>query len=162
MTGAMRPKRVLVAEDDPEMRDLIVISLVDAEAEVACVANGAEALARLQSADFDAVVLDLVMPGMGGAAVMTEIRRSGLDVPVIVVSGYVGMLDEKRLAELGAARVLKKPFKAEELRQAVLSAAGAEAAPALDGPGTKGSDGDDGAIGSRRRSSGVASEEIPN
>lgn len=125
MTNTMVPKRVLVAEDDPEVRDVIVCALVDAGAEVACAAHGAEAFAKLQSSTFDALVLDMVMPGMGGAAVMTEMRRSRLNVPVIVVSGYVGMLDEERLKELGAVHVLKKPFQMEDLREAVFSAVGA-------------------------------------
>lgn len=112
-------KRVLVAEDDEDLRGLVTDILTQKGMQVSTAGNGAQALASLMEGRFDAAVLDVVMPGMSGIAVLEELKRSGNKTPVLVTSGHVGFLDEQHFMTMGATMVLRKPFGLEELAQAV-------------------------------------------
>lgn len=119
-------RKVLVAEDNEDLRSLMSEILTRRGMEVATVGNGAQALAAMAQDRFDAAVVDMVMPGMGGAALLDALKRAGNDTPVLVTSGYVGLLDERRFQEMGAVAVLKKPFRMEEFADAVAGASSAE------------------------------------
>ncbi len=123
--AAVALKRVLIAEDDEETNDCLVQALVENGFEVASARDGSAALRYLDDARFDAVVLDLVMPGAGGMSVMDEIQKRGLATPVIVISNYLGALDRQRYVRFGAARVFSKPFSFDELVAAVRQVTGA-------------------------------------
>lgn len=105
-----RARRVLVAEDDAAIRALIAF-LIQREGWTADdVADGDEALARIQNNRYDAIVLDLMLPGLSGEEILAEIRRS---LPselcrVVVVTASPGFA--KKLDTSGLAAVLIKPF----------------------------------------------------
>ena len=109
--GARHTHRIVVIEDDPDLR-AGMMSVVAAQCwEVAGAADGNEALTYLGSGTCPCVMfLDLMMPGMDGWRFMSELRvRPNLSsVPIVVVSGY-GTLDGVRT--LGAADYLRKPFR---------------------------------------------------
>ncbi len=90
---------------------------------MASVRDGEAALETLAQNRFDVMVLDLVLPRIGGLAVVEAVRRRGLDLPIILVSEHIGVLDQHRFGEFGVSHVLRKPFKMEALlaliRQAV-------------------------------------------
>src|SRR5438477_6469950 len=90
--GGMKDRqRVLVVEDDPDTREMMA-ELLQPHCAVAVAADGTDALELLtrNGRKFDAIVVDLEMPGLGGLALLSNLRQRGLNVPALVVSGAPG------------------------------------------------------------------------
>jgi DNA-binding response OmpR family regulator len=106
--------RILVVEDEPQLRSLLRLYLEREGYEVTDAGDGPAALAAVGDADFDLVVLDLMLPGMQGETVLAELRELG-DVPVLISSAKRS--DAERIAGLraGADDYLAKPFNPHEL-----------------------------------------------
>jgi two-component system response regulator MprA len=110
--------RVLVVDDDPAVRSAISRALrIDYDVDEAV--DGADALARHASAPADAIVLDLLMPEIGGLDVCRSLRRRGDAVPVLVVTARDAVSDRVEGLDAGADDYLVKPFAVEELRARV-------------------------------------------
>ena len=110
--------RVLVVDDDPAVRSAIARALrVDYEVDEA--EDGADALAQHAAAPADAIVLDLLMPEIGGLDVCRSLRRRGDAVPVLVVTARDAGRRPGRGLDAGADDYLVKPFAVEELRARV-------------------------------------------
>jgi len=109
-------RRVLVIEDDPTVRRLIVESLSDSGIDVLAAMDGTHALRSALAVPPSVVVLDLGLPEMDGADFVERWRSrhpAAKDVPIVVVSGRD---DAPAIAtKLGAARLFRKPFVVEEL-----------------------------------------------
>ncbi|MEJ8839577.1 response regulator [Ramlibacter sp. AN1133] len=110
---------ILVVEDDPDVRRVIVECLSLIGYKVTEAANGSEALASLAAARPDLMVVDYAMPDMTGAEVISESRKMVGDLPVILATGYADMAAVERLA--GRPRILRKPFDIAALGDAVSS-----------------------------------------
>jgi signal transduction histidine kinase/ActR/RegA family two-component response regulator len=110
---------ILVVEDDPDVRRVIVECLSLIGYKVTEAANGSEALAQLAAVRPDLLVVDYAMPDMTGAEVISEARKLVGDVPVILATGYADMAAVERLA--GRPRILRKPFDIAQLGDAVSS-----------------------------------------
>lgn len=108
------PRRILVVEDDPPLAAEIRRGLLDAGFEVELVAHGDAAFDAAQRFEPDLVVLDLMLPGTPGEALL-EAWRHRLSRPVIVLTARVELSDRLRAFELGAADFLPKPFWMAEL-----------------------------------------------
>ncbi|MEJ5990376.1 response regulator [Ramlibacter sp. PS3R-8] len=108
---------ILVVEDDPDVRRVIVECLSLIGYKVTEAANGAEALVQLRAIKPDLLVVDYAMPDMTGAEVISEARKLIGDVPVILATGYADMAAVERLA--GKPRLLRKPFDIAQLGDAV-------------------------------------------
>jgi signal transduction histidine kinase/CheY-like chemotaxis protein len=108
---------ILVVEDDPDVRRVIVECLSLIGYQVTEAANGHEALASLATTKPDLMVVDYAMPDMTGAEVISEARKLVGDVPVILATGYADMAAVERLA--GKPRILRKPFDIAALGDAV-------------------------------------------
>lgn len=116
------PLRILVVEDDEEIRYIVGSALADEGWEVCEAANGRAALARLTDYRPDVILLDLTLPGMDARAFRAEQRSRGLlmEVPLVVMSAR---RDAPALAdELGAFATLAKPFDLDELIATVVRA----------------------------------------
>ena len=115
--------RVLLVEDDVEIRELLTEMLVHAGFEVVTATNGSEGLARMKSERPAVVILDLMMPVMDGWQMRARMLddESLADIPVIVVSG-TGDLRESA-AGLKAERVFAKPVSWPTLLDALRAAA---------------------------------------
>jgi DNA-binding response OmpR family regulator len=111
MTGRAR---ILVVEDEPQLRSLLRLYLEREGYLVADAGDGPTALAAVAETDFDLVILDLMLPGMQGETVLAELREQG-DVPVLISSAKRS--DAERIAGLraGADDYLAKPFNPHEL-----------------------------------------------
>jgi CheY-like chemotaxis protein len=120
--GGANPS-VLVVEDDPVIRSVLVETLVDEGWEVREAQDGESALAELDRWRPSVIVLDLAMPTMDGWAFRAEQRRRGLaaDVPLVIVSASREV--EVRREELEPVAVLLKPFDLNDLIAAVHAAA---------------------------------------
>jgi two-component system OmpR family response regulator len=109
------PGRVLVVEDEEEANDELVWALVDAGFAVASARDGDQALAILEVSTFDLMILDLIMPRIGGIAVIEEVRKRELDLPIVLISEAIGLLDKHRFGEFGISHVVRKPLKMDAL-----------------------------------------------
>jgi len=119
---AERQSRVLVVEDDAELRALLCEFLGAAGYHTAVAGDGSAALGLIQSEPFDAVVSDIRMPGMGGIELVRTIRERGLETPVILMTGRPQIETAIQAIEYGAFKYLLKPVRQADLRAAVDSA----------------------------------------
>lgn len=120
--SAERSLRLLVVDDDPEVRETLAQMLSDGGHKVTPAKNGHSALAAIGSASFDLVVSDYLMPEMSGAELIREARQVRPELPFLIVSGFA---DSDELARTCPDTMrIGKPFVARELLAAVESAAG--------------------------------------
>ncbi|NUP10555.1 MAG: protein kinase [Polyangiaceae bacterium] len=117
--GTAEPVRVLVAEDDPDFRELIRMALAREfpDAHVECVADGREALAAFDRKVPSVAILDLQMPALSGLELTALIRarESSQTVPILVLTGEGGPEDWRRLSALGADRFFVKPVVIDDV-----------------------------------------------
>ena len=111
--------RVLIIEDNPGMRDYLRVALEGAGHAVLTASNGHEALAYMQGHKVEVVLTDLFMPEMDGIEVIAALRRQFPGVKVLAMSGRPGVDYLTVAKELGAARILRKPFAMDELLNAL-------------------------------------------
>ena len=111
--AAARPRRVLLVDDDAPARRLLGATLRTAGFDLAAAADGAEALAAMESSPPDVLVLDLEMPGLDGAEVCRRLRASDRtalqQLPVIMLTGHTGEADEIACLTAGANDFVTKP-----------------------------------------------------
>jgi two-component system, OmpR family, response regulator MprA len=110
--------RVLVVDDDPAVRSAIARAL-RMDYEVGEAVDGADALAQHTSSPADAIVLDLLMPEIGGLDVCRSLRHRSDPVPILVVTARDAVDDRVEGLDAGADDYLVKPFAVEELRARV-------------------------------------------
>jgi two-component system response regulator RegX3 len=106
--------RVLVVDDEPALRDSVSYALEHEGFEVEAVADGETALELAGSTPFDAVVLDVMLPGLPGTEVCRRLRR-GSSVPIVMLTAKGSEVDRVVGLELGADDYLTKPFSLAEL-----------------------------------------------
>lgn len=117
--------RVLVIDDEPDLRELIRELLDDAGYEVVEAANGREGVARFAEAPTDLVITDIMMPEQDGIQTVIELRRTRPSTKIIAISGGgpARNLDFLQFAKrVGAVEVLVKPFTNDQLVGAVKKA----------------------------------------
>jgi two-component system response regulator MprA len=125
--------KILVVDDERAVRESLRRALVLQGYEVELASDGAEALARLAAdGQPDAVVLDILMPGIDGLEVCRQIRRRGNSVPVLMLTARDAVGDRVEGLDAGADDYLVKPFALEELL-ARIRALLRRAVPAADG-----------------------------
>jgi two-component system, NtrC family, response regulator AtoC len=107
--------RVLIADDEKNIRDSIAAYIADEGIEAVTAADGAAARALLESEAFDGLVLDLRMPKIGGLELLAWLKEEGPDVPAIMISAYGDLRDAVQAMKFGARDYLVKPFDPEEL-----------------------------------------------
>jgi DNA-binding response OmpR family regulator len=110
----MLVERILVVDDDPDIAELIKIHLKREGYTIHITTNAEEALRILQQHTFEAIILDIMMPGMDGFELISEIRKT-IDVPVIFLSARGDEPDKILGLGLGADDYITKPFSAREL-----------------------------------------------
>lgn len=112
---------ILLAEDDPGVRDVAVSTLLDYGYRVIAAASGGEAVkefAKVQG-NIDLLVTDVIMPGIHGDQVAKTLRESKPGLPVLYVSGYTFDMSAKDLESEDNSMFLQKPFRQAALMQAV-------------------------------------------
>ena len=111
----VRSGRVLVVDDDPDVRDAVETALELEGHRVETANDGLAALKRLAQVEFDAVVLDVLMPHLDGFEVCRRLRAAGSRTPVLIVTARDSEQDTIRGLDLGADDYLVKPFALGEL-----------------------------------------------
>jgi two-component system, OmpR family, phosphate regulon response regulator OmpR len=107
-------ERILLVEDDPRLAEMLLEYLGQAGFGVTVASLGATALERLNEAQYDAVILDLMLPDMDGLEVCRRLRAQG-DTPVLMLTARGDAIDRIVGLELGADDYLPKPFEPREL-----------------------------------------------
>lgn len=107
--------RVLLVEDEGELATRVREALLDAGFAADLAADGADAEFRGQTEDFDAVILDLGLPGMDGISVLHRWREAGRRMPVLILTARSRWHDKLACFNAGADDFLTKPFQIEEL-----------------------------------------------
>jgi DNA-binding response OmpR family regulator len=117
--------RILVVEDDRNVRGLLATMLLAEGYEVDTASDGVSGLIDAAAHDYALVLLDLMMPDLGGARVLEEIRSEPRHaaLPVLVVTGQVDAVPAMR-ARIGEDNVVTKPFAVEELLARVAALTG--------------------------------------
>jgi len=107
--------RILTIEDDPVTAREIVAELQAYGNEVECVSDGRTGLDHALHGNYDAITLDRMLPGLDGLAVVTELRRAGIDTPVLMISALSDVDARVRGLRAGGDDYLTKPFAPEEM-----------------------------------------------
>ena len=113
--------RVLVVDDDPDLRDMLHLTLADDGFDVVAAADGPSALRVVDEASADLVLLDIMMPGMDGVEVCRRMRQQS-SLPIIMLTAKRQESDVVRGLEAGADDYVTKPFSLRELTARVRSA----------------------------------------
>ena len=127
--------KLLVVDDDPQIRLMARLQLEKAGYEVVEAEDGGRALALLQNGiEPDAVLLDLMMPNVDGQTVIETLHDNGQleDLPVIVFSAHATDDALDRMLSLGCRGCLNKPYRYEQLLEVVRTAIGRDTPPARD------------------------------
>lgn len=131
---SMKPHRILVVDDDPEMRGLLQRFLVEHGYKVRTAGGGAEMDREMAREPVDVMVLDLMMPGEDGLSIIRRLRALGETVPILMLTARGDPIDRVLGLEMGCDDYLAKPFLPRELvaRVSALLRRVAPAAPSLD------------------------------
>jgi DNA-binding NtrC family response regulator len=119
----VNPRRtILVVEDDSEMRSWLEEELRETGYDVCVAEDGHVALRQLESSRIDAVITDVVMPGLRGGELLAEVRSRDPAIPVVVISAFGTIESAVETMRAGAFHYVPKPFRFDQLRAAIESA----------------------------------------
>ncbi len=109
--------KILIADDHPVVRRGLKQIIADAPDMVVAdeARTGWEVINKVRESDYDVVLLDIAMPGKNGIDLLSELKRSHSDVPVLMISAYADAATEERALELGALELMRKPIRRKEL-----------------------------------------------
>jgi DNA-binding NtrC family response regulator len=107
--------KVLIVDDEKNIRLTLKTALSKAGYEVETAVNGEDGLSKLQKEGFPVILLDMKMPGMDGIQFLKEITNADLETKVIMITGYGSVETAVETLKLGAVDYLRKPFKPEEI-----------------------------------------------
>lgn len=107
--------RILIAEDEISLARALIKIFEKNNYSADAVHNGEDALAYLESGNYDVAILDIMMPRLDGLTVLKHIRASGSDLPVLLLSARTDVEDKVRGLDSGANYYLTKPFDTKEL-----------------------------------------------
>ena len=107
--------RILVVDDDPDIRANVTDLLEDQGHHVDDAADGASALTLIERQPYDMAILDFKMPDIDGAALFAQLRAVQPDLPALLVTAYAGTEGMQRATDAGVAQVLRKPVDMDEV-----------------------------------------------
>ena len=123
-------KRVLVIDDDaPVLRHFVMVLTQSQQYEITAIRDGATALKTIEGGGFDAVLLDMAMPGVNGQELLRSIRDRHPETPVIIITGVEDAQLAAESMRLGAFDYLYKPVGEEQMLQTLERALGGRASP---------------------------------
>ncbi|EME20978.1 response regulator transcription factor [Rhodococcus triatomae] len=115
MTGTKTDAKILIVDDEPNIVELLSVSLRFQGFDVDTASTGAEGLDKAKSFRPDALILDVMMPGMDGFGLLRRLRADGIDAPVLFLTAKDSVEDKVSGLTLGADDYVTKPFSLEEV-----------------------------------------------
>lgn len=107
--------RILIVEDDPETREFVARGLAEEGHRVTAAVDGREGLFAATDAEFDAIIVDRMLPGLDGLAMVRMLRAGGCNSPVLMLTAKGSIEDRVEGLDGGADDYLLKPFAFSEL-----------------------------------------------
>jgi len=114
--AAMKPKKVLIIEDDENIAELLQLHLCEEGYEISHAAEGVGGLAMVRQGGWDALILDLMLPGIDGLEICRHARTMASYMPIVIISARSSEVHRVLVLELGADDYISKPFGIHELR----------------------------------------------
>jgi len=108
-------RRVLIIEDNHDIAELVRLHLRDCDAEADVEHSGSAGLARARGQAYDLIILDLMLPGLGGLDICRSLRERRVYIPILMLTAKTSELDRVVGLEMGADDYLTKPFSIREL-----------------------------------------------
>ena len=136
----MTERKILLIEDNVDLARILPLHLGDLDAVVEVARNGTAGLQRALTGRHDLILLDLILPGLGGIEICQRLRHQGRHVPILMLTSKASELDRVLGLEIGADDYLTKPFSIRELmarvkallrRQELYGSAAAAPAPVI-------------------------------
>lgn len=115
----MTNAKLLIVEDDPQMRQGLSDILTEEGYKVSSVSSGKEAIENIKKNGFDVVVTDIVMPGMDGMEVLKEAKRLEPQIHVVMITAFATIENAVEAMKRGASDYIAKPFKIAEVQVAI-------------------------------------------
>lgn len=112
-------RRILIVEDDPETRNFVAKGFSQAGFSVQTAEDGRDGLFHASGGDFDCVILDRMMPGLDGLALIRSLRAAGVATPALMLTAMSAVDERVKGLRAGADDYLVKPFSFEELHARV-------------------------------------------
>lgn len=106
---------ILLVEDEENLQDALKLNLELEGYEVTCVADGTDALKRIDEEYFDLIILDIMIPGIDGIGVAESVRLNNNEVPILMLSAKSSSAEKVLGLKKGADDYITKPFNLEEL-----------------------------------------------
>jgi DNA-binding NtrC family response regulator len=111
--------RAAIIDDDDEILDLIEQILKEEDTEAKRYPRAEDFLSDLKRLDFDIILTDLMLPGISGLDLLNDLHSRGIDIPVVIITGYASLDSAIEAVNRGAFSYIKKPFNIEEIRFAI-------------------------------------------
>jgi len=109
------PRRVLIIEDNRDLAELVSLHLNDLGCEVELATDGVTGFRQAQASHYDAIILDLMLPGMQGLEICQQLRAQERYVPILMLTAKSAEIDRVAGLEIGADDYITKPFSMPEL-----------------------------------------------
>ena len=109
-------KRILIVDDDEQIRNLLVDYFQYLNYEALFAADGAEALGKLSQNDIDCIISDLVMPDMNGLELLKQVRSQNNKIPFLIITGYPTIETAIEVMKQGAYDYIAKPLQLDDVR----------------------------------------------
>jgi DNA-binding NtrC family response regulator len=115
----MAKEKVLLVDDDPEFIEVLSQRMEAREVDVETATSGPEAVEKVSGASYDAIILDLSMPGMDGMETLKRLLQDKPDLQVILLTGYATLEKGIEAVKLGAMDFLEKPAEIQKLMEKI-------------------------------------------
>jgi DNA-binding NtrC family response regulator len=107
--------KILIVEDDEIMRDSLEMALMGMGDKIVTASDGMEAIRQIENDSIGFVIMDIMLPQINGLAVLSWIKKTTPDMPVIMITGYHYEVNRQLALKLGAIDCLEKPFNLPKL-----------------------------------------------
>ena len=114
----MNSKHLLLIDDEPTIQEVVQVSLeLDTDWTIALASSGTEGINKAESEQTDAILLDVMMPGMDGVETFNRLKQHNLlhSIPVIFLTAKAQSLQRSQLSQIGARGIISKPFNSLQL-----------------------------------------------
>lgn len=112
--------RILLVDDEETIRYVLKEALVSEGYKVEVARDAFQAMERFKMSPYDLIITDIKMHGMDGIQLIREIKRSGSDLKIVIITAYGSLETIKEAAKLGVAEIISKPFKIREIKDVIV------------------------------------------
>ena len=112
-------RKILFVDDDPNMQKMVELFIRKSKHQLSCAKNGRSALKILENNKFDLIITDIQMPELDGLALIDEIKKLNIEVPIVIVSAFGQESMSQKAITKGAFKIVHKPFESRQLLEVI-------------------------------------------